>query len=159
MSTSEYPQFYDFLKKVTADRGISREELLDLVPGQTISLILDGTYSYRPTLFEFNYVSHRMDEDDPDSSIILHLIRADRDQEMEINASDFGVSPIDPDKHVTLRRLFTNSDDARMYFEDVCQVYDVRCEEQIRSSTYLYIYRPFGRSLGSNGAPPADKSE
>lgn len=158
MSTSEYPKFYDFLKKVTADRGITREELLALVPGQTISLILDGTYSYRPTLFEFNYVSQRTDEEDPNSSIILHLVRGDREQEMDINTSDFGVEPIDPDKHITLRRLFADSDEARMYFEDVCQVYDVRCEEKIRSATYLYIYRPFGRSLGSNGTEP-DKNQ
>lgn len=149
MSASEYPKYYDFLKKLTAPRGLNREQVQNLVPGQEIFLVLDGTYSFRPTLFAFTIIEQRELTEEDSSSLILTVLREGHPQSMEINCSDFNVEPIDTEKHVTLRRIFTDLEEARAYFDDVSWSYNLRAEEQIKTITYYYVYKPPG-SLGSS---------
>lgn len=152
MSSSEYPHFYDFLKKITTITSLTREDLKLLVQGQTIFLVMDGTYSHRPTLFEFVYMSQHIDENDAYQSVILKVMKPDLSSTVEINTADFSVERRQDDRPVTLRRLFADVKEARNYFENVCYVYDVHNEAKINSSTYFFIYTP-NKKLGDPDGP------
>jgi hypothetical protein len=155
MSASEYPKYYEFLKKLTAPRGLNRGDLANLMPGQEIYLVLDGTYSYRPTFFSFTFIEQYPLTEEENSSIILKVVRDGTTQSMEVNCSDFNVEPVDHEKHVTLRRIFTNIDEARDYYDDVMWCFGLRAESQVRMVTY--IYKPPG-SIGPSSQPPGSSS-
>lgn len=152
MSASEYPKYYEFLTKLTAPRGINRGDIQNLVPGQEIYLVLDGTYSFRPTFFAFTFLDQYPLDEAENSPTLLKVLREGTEQTMEVNCSDFNIDPIDSKKSVTLRRIFTNLEEARAYYEDVIWSYTLRAEEQIKTITY-YIYKPPG-SLGSSSSEP-----
>jgi hypothetical protein len=156
MSSSEYPNYYDFLKKITANRGLVRDDLKNLVQGQTIFLVIDGNHSHRPTLFEFVYMSQYCNENDVFRSIILKAMKSDLSREVEINTSDFSVERLSADHPLNLRRLFLDPIEARKWFEDVSYVYDVQNEEKINTTTYFSIYNPNKKMTGPEQPPAPD---
>lgn len=148
MNDQENVKFKAILHKITSSRGLSRAEMAFLVPGQTIYVVLDGTYAFRPTMFTFTFIKlSYLVEHDPSSALVLTIQEVETGRELDVSSADFG-DELQTHRSPTLRRIFASKVEADSYFEDVEYVYSTRIDERVHSPTFWFVYKPGSRSLG-----------